>query len=625
MEKINFSHYFRLHTRQKYFIWNNLDPIYLENIDLEEENLGDIVWDFDSLADEVTNFSELHINIFKDFSAKFHSFIKDKFSDKKICLVYKVKINEKISQTLNFYKSGQCDIIFNPAFGYEQASANPSVFFVFDKKISILKLSTSTKVKDYLRANWDFWITTYALREISGDFNPVEKFSYFLLDTVESPIKNKTEFCETFWLSMNKGVKTPSKADREGVNAFLAKKIAKQYGFTLAEYSDSNFLEQNKIIKNLFGNKIEKISNTKTKKITKMVPIKTAIKEIIEAKKIKEFSPPIDIDNGDFEKNPDFNSLISIFYPKLAGISGILLKAKNALSLIKNEEELFVLEKNSYWFNFFQKNNFILINEIEKLNEFLNNFKNNKIVWYDFEAFSLPFPPIDYVQPFQQIVSQVSIIVTENGKILPQDFSETNLIFDPKNYTWKNFCEIIDKIYLENADFYVVFNKSYELTRLKEMVEIIFKNYLKEMPHHLAVEKIQKYQLKIDKIIEKTLDLKDPFAKYWIVVSDLKGFYSIKKIENFINKYEYKLEHLIVPYKQLAVKNGLEAMVHSIDRYFDFIGDNEWEKTKKNLQLYCQNDVIAMIMVYDFLNFVRENLNKKENISLIETQKVTLF
>lgn len=95
------------------------------------------------------------------------------------------------------------------------------------------------------------------------------------------------------------------------------------------------------------------------------------------------------------------------------------------------------------------------------------------------------------------------------------------------------------------------------------------------MPHHLAVEKIQKYQLKIDKIIEKTLDLKDPFAKYWIVVSDLKGFYSIKKIENFINKYEYKLEHLIVPYKQLAVKNGLEAMVHSIDRYFDFIGDNE--------------------------------------------------
>lgn len=48
-------------------------------------------------------------------------------------------------------------------------------------------------------------------------------------------------------------------------------------------------------------------------------------------------------------------------------------------------------------------------------------------------------------------------------------------------------------------------------------------------------------------------------------------------------------------------------------------------KKQKNLQLYCQNDVIAMIMVYDFLNFVRENLNKKENISLIETQKVTLF
>ncbi|MXR56172.1 DUF2779 domain-containing protein [Mycoplasma flocculare] len=625
MGKINFTHYFRLHTSQKYFIWNNLDSDFFPYFDLEEENFDNSIWDIDALALESTKFSELHINIFKNFITEFHLFIKNKFPERKICIVYQTKIERKISQTLEFYKSGKCDIIFNPCFGYQQATANPSVFFIFSKKISILKLSTSTKISDYLRANWDFWISSYCLRKISKELNPIEEVSYFLIDTVETPRKNKTEFHETLWVSTNKSVKLAIKSEREGPNYFLAKKIAKQNGLTLSEFKNPDFLDQNKIIRNLVRNSIEKISAVKNKKIAKMIPIKIAIKEIEEAKNIKTFSAPKDIDNSSFEKNPNFNVLIAHFYPQFANINGTLLKANNILTLIKNEEKKLIFEKNSYWFNFFQKNNFIIINDLKKLNEFLLNFQNKKIVWYDFEAFSLPFPPIDYVRPFQQIVSQLSIVITENGKILSQDFINSNFVFDPKNYCWENFCKIIDKIYNENADFYVVFNKSYELTRLREMLDIIFKNYLEKMPYHEASKEVEKYELKVDKIIKKTIDLKDPFANYWILISDLKGCYSIKKIENFINKYKYNLERLIIPYNKLAVKNGLEAMTKSIDRYFNFIGDNEWDKIKTDLQLYCQNDVIAMIMVWDFLNFIYDNINKNEKILVINPKKVTLF
>lgn len=628
MKKINFSHYFRLHTRQKYFIWNNLDSNFPENPDFDEENFENTVWNFEALSENPTDFSELHINIFKNFTAEFHTFIKKKYPEKKICIVYPAEVEKKIAQTISFYKSGNCDIMFNPCFEYKDAVAHSSVFFVFNKKLSILKLSTSTKIKDYLAANWNFWITTYALRGFGNDLNPIEEVSYFLIDTVENPRKNQTEFCETLWVSTNKGVKSVSKIDREGPYYFFAKKIAKQNGLTLLEFNNPYFLEQNRLVKNLLRNTVSRNSPKqpkKTKKIIKMIPIIDALSEIKEAKNIKTFSPPQISDNGNFEKNPDFNMLMTKFYPQLANISGTLLKAKDALSLIEDEEKLLTLEKNSFWFNFFQENNSIIINQIEELKKFLLNLYAKKIVWYDFEAFSLPFPPIDYVQPFQQIVSQVSIVLTNRGQILNQNFSDRNLVFDPKNYTWENFFLIIDKIYHKHADFYVVFNKSYELTRLKEMLEIIFKNYLERLPYHKAKQKLEEYELKVAEIIKKTIDLKDPFAKYWLVISDLKGCYSIKKIENFITKYKYNLKRLIIPYKQLAIKNGLEAMIESIDRYFNFIGDNQWEITRKNLQIYCQNDVIAMIMVWDFLKFIYKNANNASNIKVIKPQKVTLF
>lgn len=66
-------------------------------------------------------------------------------------------------------------------------------------------------------------------------------------------------------------------------------------------------------------------------------------------------------------------------------------------------------------------------------------------------------------------------------------------------------------------------------------------------------------------------------------------------------------------------------MIKAVDRYFNYIGDIEWIETRKNLQIYCQNDVIAMIMVWDFLKFVHKNRDKLAHIETKTPKKVALF
>ncbi|MBG0730880.1 DUF2779 domain-containing protein [Mycoplasma sp. 'Moose RK'] len=623
MTKITFSHYFRLNTRQKYFVWHQIDSDFYDRFDFDNENDNDSLWDFDGF-DQPSNFIDLHANIFENFAIEFRKHIDKEYSTKKICTVTKLITAEKIAQTKAFLESGQCEIILNPCFLFENAISQPSVFFVFNKKISILKLSTSTKIRDYLRANWDFWITTYALRQIFPDLEPVRDISFFLLDTVEFPKEKAIEFTEIFWLSQNKSPRNAKKSDLETSRRFFAKKIAKQIGMTLDEFENEKFLEANKIIKSLELQTIQRFL-IKKPKITKMVPVKSAIIEILAAQKVKEFGPPEKIDNSPFEKNPEFSLLLANFNEKLTNFSGTILKAKKALELVEDPSGLILLETNSFWFKFFQRTNQILLNDLKKTKLFLEKLNNKKLVWFDFEAFSLPYPPIDFVQPYQQIVFQVSIVITVNGKILEQDFLENNLVFDPKGYNWENCYKIIETIYQDDVDFYLVFNQSYEQTRLFEMLQIIFANFLQKYSRLEATKKMEKYTKMVQEIVAKIVDLKDPFAKSWVLLSDLKGFYSIKKIEYFINKYNYKLKHLIVPYKELEIQNGLQAMKIAINRYLNFVGDHEWEKASKNLRIYCQNDVVAMIMVWDFLNFICENVNKIANISSADFQPVKLF
>ncbi len=77
---------------------------------------------------------------------------------------------------------------------------------------------------------------------------------------------------------------------------------------------------------------------------------------------------------------------------------------------------------------------------------------------------------------------------------------------------------------------------------------------------------------------------------------------SIKKVEHLITSKKISLEHMITPYPDLKkVHNGSEAMEIAIKRYANLIDGYIWEDNLSNLKKYCHNDVLAMIMTFNFV------------------------
>jgi hypothetical protein len=143
-----------------------------------------------------------------------------------------------------------------------------------------------------------------------------------------------------------------------------------------------------------------------------------------------------------------------------------------------------------------------------------------------------------------------------------------NIIFDPSRMSIDSFKIIIDNLYsIKNPSeySYIVYNKSFECSRLNEMKILINEN---------------EYTIRIDEIIENIYDLADFFdagKDSFIFNKDLKGFYSIKKILPLIEKYSQNIFDRTGcrKYSELNVKNGVDAQNLAAKRFFGLINDND--------------------------------------------------
>ncbi|WP_434325539.1 DUF2779 domain-containing protein [Mesomycoplasma hyorhinis] len=602
-EFITYRHYYNFYTSQPYFIWHKLDSNTLEiqEYDEESEENEKGIWNFSSLEDlddpelEKLDFFKININVFSQYPWFFQQYIEKEYKDKKIYTIKSKSTIDKIQETQRILQSDEYDIILFPVFEYRNCIARPDILFIKEKKISSLKLSTSTKRVDLLKAHWQFWIVKSALYDVFK----LEDISIFLLDINQKMKKNEVLFKEVVNINVNKSAKTTTNKED-----FEAKKISKQQGMSTEEFEQNpTWLKLSNFVKD---NMIPTIKGKKQKTIVSagyFLEINDAIDEIIKAKQVISIKPVSELDDGLFQKSPFFVDIVKELNSDLSGFSGLFLSAKKIIKCIENEEFLHEI-KQSDDYKFFNEKNKIEINteKQEALHSYIQKFlqKDARIIWFDFESISLPFPSIDYTLPYQQIVFQVSIISTINEEKIQQSFDEVNLVYDPLTYHWTNFVDIIKRIYSDKADYYVVFNKAYEITRLNEML-VILKKY-----HDLGDARANYYQCKefVKHITDNIIDLQDPFRFKWIKVSDLKGYYSIKKIEKFITQYDYKTKERIIPYKELEVQNGMQAMNQGTFRYLKKIGDVAWKEVKHNLQKYCQNDVLAMLMVWHFIKLV---------------------
>ncbi|MGZ9413542.1 DUF2779 domain-containing protein [Mycoplasma sp. 613B] len=613
MEKdfITFNHFYKYKTCQKYFIWNKIDT-QKNDFDIDEEEQSEKFWDAvnfsELLNEENLNFVSTRASVFTSLEREFENFIQQKYRINNVYVVKSKNNEEAIIETENILRNNKYKVILYPVFKYKNAIAKPTLIDLENKKISILKLSTSTKRKDILRPFWDFWITNKIIK--------LENISLFLLNLSEESKKDSKDFSEVFYLNINKTKKSLSKSMEKELNndLFFYKTIIYQQGLTPQEYDSmikGEFVPENNIYAMISSRTLP--INSKKDEYYDFETIEEIIENINEAKSINDFDNLTTEDNSLFGTNSDFNDILSLKEPTIFGYSGNILKKEKIISLIENKNIASIKTQLSDNFLYSQINSqdikIFKSAELENIIDILND-KNKRIVWYDFEGFSLPYPPMNGVLPYQQLVFQLSIKETLGNKIISNNFENENVVYDPQKLTIKTFEEIITKIYSNKADYFVVFNKGYELTRIKEMLKLIEKE---DLQMH---QKLSNY---FSHIVKNTIDLADFFSGYsetrknlpFIFIPELKGFYSIKKIEKYITKHNIKLDHLITPYVELEIQNGLSAMNKAIARYIGFIGDKEWQEIKKNLKKYCENDVMAMIMVKDFINFLIKEKTQK--------------
>ncbi|MDE6289647.1 MAG: DUF2779 domain-containing protein, partial [Ureaplasma sp.] len=267
--------------------------------------------------------------------------------------------------------------------------------------------------------------------------------------------------------------------------------------------------------------------------------------------------------------------------------NGIALKDfENGIPVDFRMEHYFLTTKPYENYFIYNSKDFSYLSK-ENTEKYLSELKDKK-VYFDFETINSAIRVIDNSYAFTQVVTQCSIIKTIDSQNYVSECN--NLMIDPKNITVDWFKQIVDYLYEGNNCSYVVYNKSFERSRLKEM-----KDYINE----------EEYSEKINVIIENIYDLADFFTltKNNILVKELGGFYSIKKVLPLIEKYAPNIfkETKCHDYKKLNINNGALCQQKTACRFLNLVDDKEWNQIVEDSKIYCENDVRAMIAVYYFI------------------------
>lgn len=239
----------------------------------------------------------------------------------------------------------------------------------------------------------------------------------------------------------------------------------------------------------------------------------------------------------------------------------------------------------------------IIINHNVAFNLF-SKLKEKK-VYFDFETISSSIRSINDTVPFLQVVTQCSIIILDETTTIDNAMCN-NLFFDPCNITINDYKSMIDSLYRGIDYSYVVYNKSFECSRLKEIKNMINEN---------------EYNEKIDVIIKNIYDLADFFMYKKdcdcipILIKELFGYYSIKKVLPYVEENYNHLYHKVKckNYHDLEISNGLMCQnlttLHFLEPHRE---DIDWQIVSNNMKVYCENDVRAMVAVE---YFIKEILN----------------
>lgn len=211
--------------------------------------------------------------------------------------------------------------------------------------------------------------------------------------------------------------------------------------------------------------------------------------------------------------------------------------------------------------------------EKDNLTDFLNTFKY-PLYYLDFETMNPAIPPFDHTRPYSQTPFQYSLHIQKDidSKLIHKEFLGDGSS-DPRRGLAIRLCEDIG-----DEGSIVAYNKSFETSRIKELAKLF--PDLKD---------------KLLKMIDRFVDLLDPFKSGYVYKKEMGGSFSIKSVLPSFFKDDKELDYNALP----GVHNGSEAK--NIYPKINEMSIEERLKTIDGLLKYCHLDTLAMVKVHDKL------------------------
>lgn len=205
----------------------------------------------------------------------------------------------------------------------------------------------------------------------------------------------------------------------------------------------------------------------------------------------------------------------------------------------------------------------------------------------DFETFPCPLPRFRDEKCYSQSVFQFSIHIEKEPNNCDKDKDHYEFLAkshnDEREELIKKMCEYID---LSNGGTVLVYNESFEKTRLKELAEVFpeYKEKLLKIRNHMFdLMYIVKTNSSFYKELGFSLEEAKTFNYYH---KDMSGSFSIKKILPLFTSLSYN---------DLIISNGIQALV-SYAKY-PSLSEMEHKILMENLIAYCKQDTWAMVEI----------------------------
>lgn len=195
------------------------------------------------------------------------------------------------------------------------------------------------------------------------------------------------------------------------------------------------------------------------------------------------------------------------------------------------------------------------------------------LYYLDFETYNSVLPEFDGTRPYQTIPFQFSLHIVEEAEAKSKPKHVCYLVNGDKDPRPEFLMKLRDA--LGNNGSIIVFNRAFEVGVLKALA--------KAYPM---------YSSWIEEVIQRIIDLMEPFRRFYYYHPLQKGSISIKKILPTLTDKKYE---------GLAISDGAEASATFKRLKSGNLTNNEIKQVREDLENYCKLDTEAMILIMNRL------------------------